>query len=77
MRGCLFKVAFSFSRSRETSTRPNVQRPTREKSNNQLLRRSVMSMLWRSAFSLHPLWHLNAEKIETALQNARGKITQR
>jgi hypothetical protein len=31
----------------------------------------------RDDASSHLLWHLNAEKIEAALQNARGKITQR
>ena len=38
---------------------------------------TFQTLLILSRSKSHPLGHLNAEKIETVLQNSRGKITQR
>ena len=65
---------FLFHSRKKTS---NAQRPT---SNTEIQKSAfgvLCSIVGRSAYSLHPLWDLDAEKIQAALQHARCKIAQR
>ncbi len=75
MRGCSF---CHHAGAKTVDESPNLQPSNAEVQQSRpsvFLRFACSGMT--DALSLHPLWHLDAEKIETALQNAPGKITQR